>query len=67
MTAKQYLEIVKKAFSSFQSMSGWENSIYMVMQDDNIPRHAIKVVRAYLNRQKVKTCHGPDTDPDTDP
>jgi hypothetical protein len=50
MTAKRYLETVKKYFLPFYKRMVRKYGPEVVMQEDNASWHTAKIVRAYLNK-----------------
>ena len=54
ITAKRYLETVKKYFVPFYKRMLHKYGLDIVIQEDNAPWHIAKIVQNYLNRQKVK-------------
>jgi transposase len=67
MTAKRYLETVKKYFLPFYKRMVRKYGPEVVMQEDNASWHTAKIVRAYLNKQKVKRLQWPPQSPDLSP
>jgi hypothetical protein len=67
MTAKRYLETVKKHFLPFYRRMKRKYGPEVVMQEDNAPWHKAKIVTAYLNKQKVKRLRWPPQSPDLSP
>ena len=67
ITAKRYLETVKKHFIPFYRRMVRKYGPEVVMQEDNAPLHTAKVVQAYLNKQKVKRLQWPAQSPDLSP
>jgi hypothetical protein len=54
MTAKRYIEVLKKHFIPFYRRMRCKYGPSVVMQEDNAPWHKAKAVRAFLAGQKVK-------------
>ena len=67
MTAKRYLETVKKHFIPFYQRMVRKDGRDVIMQEDNAPWHTAKIVQAYLNKQKVKRLRWPAQSPDLSP
>jgi transposase len=67
ITAKRYLETVKKHFVPFYKRMRRKYGSDVVMQEDNAPWHTAKIVRDYLNKQKVKRIQWPPQSPDLAP
>jgi len=67
MTAKRYLETVKKHFIPFYRRMRRKYGPSVVMQEDNAPWHTAKIVRNYLRRLKIKILHWPPQSPDLSP
>jgi transposase len=67
MTAKRYLQTLKKYFIPFYKRMGRKYGCKVVMQEDNAPWHTAKIVRRYLASQKVKILSWPPQSPDLSP
>jgi transposase len=64
MTAKRYLKTLKTHFIPFYRRMVRKYGPDVVMQEDNAPWHTAKLVRAYLDKQKVKRLQWPAQSPD---
>jgi transposase len=67
MTAKRYLETVKKHFLPFYRRMRRKYGPDVVMQEDNASWHKAKMVTNYLDKQKVKRLRWPPQSPDLSP
>jgi hypothetical protein len=67
MTAKRYLETVKKYFVPFYRRMRRKYGPRVVMQEDNTSWHKAKLVTDYLDKQKVKRLRWPPQSPDLSP
>jgi transposase len=67
MTAKRYLNTLKKYFIPFYRRMRQKYGTEVVMQEDNTPWHKAKTVRAYLEKQGVKLLSWPPQSPDLTP
>jgi hypothetical protein len=54
MTAKRYIEVLKKHFIPFYQRMRRKYSPEIVMQEDNASWHKAKVIRDFLKTQNVK-------------
>jgi hypothetical protein len=57
MTAKPYLETIKKHFIPFYCQMQKKYGLSIIMQENNAPWHTVTIVKNYLSRQKVKTLY----------
>ncbi len=67
MTAKRYIETLKKHFIPFYKRMRQKYGPDVVMQEDNAPWHTAKVVRAFLDKQGVNRLQWPAQSPDLSP
>jgi transposase len=67
MTAKRYIEVLKKHFIPFYRRMRAKYGPSVVIQEDNAPWHKAKTVRAFLTKQKVKILSWPPQSPDLTP
>ena len=59
MTARRYIEVLKKYFIPFYRRMVCKYGPEVVMQEDNAPWHKAKTVRAFLEKQNVKLLSWP--------
>jgi transposase len=67
MTAARYLVTLKKYFIPFYRRMVQKYGKEVVMQEDNASWHTAKLVRSWLDKQKVKRLQWPAQSPDLSP
>lgn len=67
MTAKRYLETLKKHFIPFYKKMVEKYGPGVVMQEDNAPWHTANIVRNYMEKQGIPQLQWPPQSPDLSP